>query len=448
VGILITSGNRLGLRALGSGGRTALSSYDKIVRTLGQSMGPEHVALFAEPSLRGPAIDWYSNFDAAGAPTPIRAASPSMREAARARLEGLVNDISAKAAVLQQSDREGDRILGEMLQYALEVPSEDSVWLVGVQPVLTFWGHVRDQGQPAENPLRTMIQRRPPGSIPAPSAVSTPMETIAGLGGGQTIEQTAVLTPASAPRSILPAALWTIFTMLLVTIGVTLLHACGLGFTGAMTSSFLNYCPVTIDPRIDQERERQATLQAEYDDLIRQTELKRQACVLEKPEPPTPAPLVNPPPVNPPVINKEPPPVQPPPTPKKDDALVIPNDKKSDDFDFLKGCWRSDHGITAIEDGKDTGKPIIFTYCFGEGGNGTRTIKYDTESKSCRGGLHAHREGDMLIIQMDRAECTDKSFFVPATDTCKPGDNGEARCDELSEGDSTPRITNHRFLKD
>lgn len=157
MGALITSGNRLGLRALGSGGRTALSSYDQIVRTLGQSMSPEHVALFAEPSLRGAAIDWFSNFDATAKPTPLNDASPVAREAARTRLEKLVNDILAKAAILQQSDRESDRILGEMLQYALEIPSEDAVWLVDGQPVLTFWGHVRDQGQPTESPLRTLI---------------------------------------------------------------------------------------------------------------------------------------------------------------------------------------------------------------------------------------------------------------------------------------------------
>jgi hypothetical protein len=439
VGILITSGNRLGLRALGSGGRTALSSYDQIVRTLGQSMGPEHVALFAEPSLRGAAIDWFTNFDATGAAAPLSEADPTVREAARARLEGLVNDILAKAAVLQQSDREGDRILGEMLQYALEVPSEEAVWLVDGQAVLTFWGHVRDQGQPAENPLRTLIQRRPARKAETPPAV--PLTGAAEPGANvRTAQQDPMRPRPQGMRSYLPAALWTIFSVLLLAIGLTLLHACGLGFTGALTGSFLNYCPVTIDPRIDQERERQAALQAEYDDLIRQTELKRQACMLEKP-PPKPREIIVPPK---PDITPVKPPVDP-------HALVIPpkNESKPDDWDFLKGCWHSDHGITATVDGKDTGKPITITYCFGEGGRGTRTIKYDNEANTCRGALHAQRQGQTLIITMESAPCDGENVVhVPARDTCRPGDAGEARCDEFNEGETQPSVTNHRFLKD
>jgi hypothetical protein len=442
VGALITSGNRLGLRALGSGGRTALSSYDQIVRTLGQSMSPEHVALFAEPSLRGAAIDWFSNFDATAKPTPLNDASPVAREAARTRLEKLVNDILAKAAILQQSDRESDRILGEMLQYALEIPSEDAVWLVDGQPVLTFWGHVRDQGQPTESPLRTLIQRRP--EVRAPSAGSAQAE--AEYSGNQSVVRRIAGAPRSA-RSFLPTAFWAIFGALLLTIGLTLLHACGLGFTAALTRSFLNYCPVTADPRIEQERERQAALKAEYDDLIRQTELKRQACVLEKPEPkkadvvPPPKPESEPTPIKP-IVD---------PTPKKDDALVIPEKKSGapDDFDFLKGCWHSDHGITEEIDGKDTGKAITITYCFGDGGQGTRTIKYDDEAKTCRGGLQAQRQGDVLVIQIDAAPCDNNGpGFNPAHDTCRAGDKGEARCDETPEGKTEPSVKNHRFLKD
>jgi hypothetical protein len=425
VGVLITSGNRLGLRAQGGGGRTALSSYDQIVRTLAQSMDAEHVALFAEPSLRGAAIDWFTNFDATAAPMPLNAADPSTREAARARLESLVNDISAKAAGLQQSGQEGDRILGEMLQYALDIPSEDAVWLVGDQPVLTFWGHVRDQGQPAENPLRTLIQKRPVSKAPvAPTAGKSDIgaakaQTAAPLGG----------------RSYLPAALWAIFTLLLVALGLTLLHACGLGWTGA----FLNYCPVTVDLRIDRERELQSALKAEYDDIVRQTELKRQACLLQPPPKPL-VPTPKPEPTPTPRVD---------PNPRKDDTLVIPppNQDKQKEFDFLKGCWHSDHGMTELIDGKDTGKPITQTYCFGEGGQGTETIKYDREEKTCRGAVRARRQGAVLTLDIDRADCDDKTFYNPQTAVCRPGDDGGAICDETPVGETEPTVKDFRFLK-
>jgi hypothetical protein len=436
VGILITSGNRLGLRALGSGGRTALSSYDQIIRTLGQSMTSGHVALFAEPSLRGAAIDWFSNFDATSAPTPLNEANSAVREAARARLESLVNDILAKAAVLQQSDREGDRILGEMLQYALEVPSEDAVWLVDGQPVLTFWGHVRDQGQPAESPLRTLIQRRPAGKAELSANDPPPAAPVAGAGLGI---QGPVRAPPQGMRSYLPVALWAIFVVLLVAIGLTLLRACGLGFTGALTSAFLNYCPIAADPRIEQERARQAPLQAEYDDLIRQSELKRQACMLEKPPPKQPDVT--------PIKKPDPTPVTPIIDPK---ALVIPQKKadRPDDFDFLKGCWHSDHGIKEIIDDKETGQMITITYCFGEGGSGTRTIKYDSQAKTCRGAVRAQRQGDTLVLDIDRANCDDTAFYVPSRGICRQGEAGAALCDEIPDGATEPSVKNFRFFKD
>jgi hypothetical protein len=112
--------------------------------------------------------------------------------------------------------------------------------------------------------------------------------------------------------------------------------------------------------------------------------------VLEKPEPKKADA------VPPPIRELELAPVKPnvDPTPKKDDALVIPDKKMApEDFDFLKGCWRSDHGITEVVGGKDTGKALTITYCFGEGGHGTRTIKYGNEATTCRGGCAGAETG-------------------------------------------------------
>jgi hypothetical protein len=156
--VLITTGSRIGMRTLGGGGRTTTSSYEQMTRYLRQVLGADHAALFAQPSERPGQIDWYTGFDSAEKPVRLAQASPEQRGAAVQVLKRLVADITAKADELAASDGQPDRILGEMLRFALEVPDEDQVWLIGAQPVLTFWGHVRDIARP-ENVLRGLIQK-------------------------------------------------------------------------------------------------------------------------------------------------------------------------------------------------------------------------------------------------------------------------------------------------
>ena len=205
--ILLTSGNPLGLRAVGSGGRTAVSSYEQITRTLRQMFGPAHAALFAEPSQRAAAIDWYADVESGGKPVRLSEAPPGIRDPGLERLETLVRDIEAKAVSLQKSDRQDERILGDMLAHALEIPDEDAVFLVGGQPVMTFWGlrqrpePPRDQPDPyaVEAPLAVPAAVASPGRTPAhPPDRAGP----AGIARGSP----AVPRAAGAPSGRRPAA--------------------------------------------------------------------------------------------------------------------------------------------------------------------------------------------------------------------------------------------------
>ena len=227
MGVLITSGDRLGLRALGSGGRTALASYDQIIRTLAQSMSPAHVALFAEPSLRGGAIDWFTNFDDDGKPARLNESAPVVREAARARLEGLVNDILEKAGVLQQSDREGDRVLRRNAavrptRSPLKTPSG---WSTATRAHLL--GPCSRSGPTDRKSTETLISdaRKLGGRLRRRCRAN----------GSPLRRGPAVVAKTGARRSGGPSrrrALGDLCRVLL-TIGVTLLHACGLGFAAA-----------------------------------------------------------------------------------------------------------------------------------------------------------------------------------------------------------------------
>ena len=170
--ILLTSGNPLGLRAVGSGGRTAVSSYEQITRTLRQTLGPAHAALFAEPSQRTATIDWFADVETTHRPVRLMEAAAGRRDDGLTRLETLVADIEAQATSLKKSDRPDERILGDMLAHALDIPDEDAVFLVGDQPVMTFWGYVKHQDRPAVGPIQRLMRRRsPPARPPEPETV-------------------------------------------------------------------------------------------------------------------------------------------------------------------------------------------------------------------------------------------------------------------------------------
>jgi hypothetical protein len=320
--VLITTGSRLGMRALGGGGRTTASSYEQIAGYLRQTLGTEHAALFAQPSERPGEIDWYTGFDSTERPVRLAHAAPAQRGPAVAMLDRLMADITAKADELAAKDNQSDRILGEMLRLALEVPSEEDVWIVGTQPVLTSWGHVRDVSRP-QNILRALIQKAAVREAPRAPIAGRPDSAIAGP------------VPAARGRqgrSFWLANLWLVFALLMTAVGVVLLKGCALGLPGSVTGWFIDFCPETTNPQLlallADERAQQGLLQDELDRLNREAGLKQQECELTTPANPTqpenPQPQQQPEPQRP----QETPP-QETPRPKADDELKIPPSRPS-----------------------------------------------------------------------------------------------------------------------
>ena len=123
-------------RALAVGGQAVNRAWTQIAGYLRDSLSPAHAALFAEPSIDAVAgtVDWYA---ADGAPPVPLADRPGLP----ARLDELVAAVRDRAAALQQSSLEGERLLGAVLAAALEVPGQEHLWAVGEQPVLVAWGN-------------------------------------------------------------------------------------------------------------------------------------------------------------------------------------------------------------------------------------------------------------------------------------------------------------------
>lgn len=164
-----------GLRPLGTAPQR---SFELVTGTVAARLGPAHAALFAEPvsGAHGERTDWYATVS--GHPRRLDALDPPEAERARAELARLVGDIRALATELAASGSGDDQRLGEALANALEVPGEDSIWVLTglpdgrLQPVLVNWAWIADRQQAVRGVLSGVDTRTPPPPPrPAPGAV-------------------------------------------------------------------------------------------------------------------------------------------------------------------------------------------------------------------------------------------------------------------------------------
>ncbi|MGZ8407922.1 MAG: hypothetical protein ACXWVJ_07835, partial [Caulobacteraceae bacterium] len=119
-------------------------------------------SLLGQPSLSadGGFIDWYS--DLAGQPLALGALAKEARAEARALLADRLNSLTALAERLDPVDPAG----AEQLRAAVSFPSEETVYVVGGQPVITFWGH-RPLTAAEPPPLEPPVAASAPAPDPA-----------------------------------------------------------------------------------------------------------------------------------------------------------------------------------------------------------------------------------------------------------------------------------------
>lgn len=128
---------------LGATGQPVVAVWGALVGLLSQRLSAEHAALLAEPVVnpsRGE-TDWYSDYE--GPAVALSDLPDPARAAARAELARLCDDIVALAQNLRASRKDDERLLGAMLDLAVQVPDESAVLVQEGHPVLTAWGHVR-----------------------------------------------------------------------------------------------------------------------------------------------------------------------------------------------------------------------------------------------------------------------------------------------------------------
>ena len=226
------------------------------------------------------------------------------------------------------------------------------------------------------------------------------------------------MRPGRFPR-LISYALWAAFVALVVVVGVVLLRACGLLTTLSAVVPGLgwNFCRAAPSA-LSAEASRGEDLSR----LARRLELELARKNLECAT--LPLPPVPPAPTKPSEATEAKPPAPTTtPTPTPDPALKIP-DKPTEDYAFLKGCWRTDPFKHT-----PSHQPGVSTYCFDDKGNGQLEFQRPGQpGYVCRTTAQARYEGQQLRIRDADATCSDGGQWFADVLNCERAQGDVAQC--------------------
>lgn len=155
-GPLLKSGSLTAFHAVGAVGNPVYLAASQLRAAIARRLGADVADTFAIPQRNedGDAVDWYA--PRPGPVVPWSAASDSERAGAqqrllkvRAQIEDLGHQMEAEASPERQ-------VFGRLLAQVMSFPDDDDVHLVNGQPVLTFWGFVKDRAAVGSDPLRSL----------------------------------------------------------------------------------------------------------------------------------------------------------------------------------------------------------------------------------------------------------------------------------------------------
>lgn len=159
----------------GDGGPSA-DLHQRLQAVIRRHLPAVNASLLAAPSptTDGHYVEWYS--DLSGQPRKLTALPEAEQARARALLEDRLNALQGFAERLPVVDP-GAGGLAESLRQALSYPGDDTVYVIGDQPVITFWGYRSASGPAPSGPsvlaaVAAAGDNAPPG-VPPPAAAET-----------------------------------------------------------------------------------------------------------------------------------------------------------------------------------------------------------------------------------------------------------------------------------
>ena len=388
------SGERAGQRRLAVGGVAVTSAYRQIRHHLATTLGAEHAELFAEPVESGNTSDWYT--DLVGVPVRLVDHDGTARATHAARLGEIVGRLDVQTSTLRAAKEDYSQHLARLLELAVQIPDEANVWIVGDQPVLTFWGHTRELGEPARSPLYDLLPRIPevpqikaepdgedggdPG-IDEDDKFVKPVETV-----HDRQERTVFLLERQVEEGRFRTwhlLLWALLVVQAGGIGYLLLSACSINLPLLPAISFCSNATMAAEA---------AGLEAERDRLAADIAGKRNACIATE-------------------------------------TLGPALDAKS-----IAGCWNTGTGVVKMVTKDDYGKITSSTdvnveYCFGENGESGHVLYYNKFGYHCRGDMKVTRENETLRFDYEKISCQDSDRTVSGGFwICRSSDTGGSVC--------------------
>jgi hypothetical protein len=448
-----------GLRRLAIGGVSVTAAHQQITQNLDKALGPGGGLFLAEPAERGDKIDWYTA--AEGPARRLAELDEPERSGAGERLRQTLESVSAYAERLKGEKDEYQSHLGHLIELAIQIPDERHVWMIGDQPVLTFWGTTREVGQPVESPVYRLVPPKPPEAetiaatterkdAAAQSAVEAAgQEGASGPGGaggdGATGDAVAAGTgeAAAAVRAVETERvsrlalilLWLLLALLLFAIGFQLLRSCALYVPWLSDQPLVNFCSRPGGEaelaRLFNERER---LESERRLLLEQIERERRACLVsEAPTPPTPDPT--PPGPTPPAPEPTPPAPEPTPPAPGPTPPPSPGPTPQPTPSKFSGCWGTRDvpiGITTTDaNGNKRSIASDFFLCVEQTGGRGRFAVRGQDQWSCNAETTIEETSDHFTARYTSAACGDGSAMGKADVTCKPAEESTLTCSQI-----------------
>lgn len=399
-GTFIASTSKADMHALAYQGIMVTECFPQIRDMLRRRFGDEYVLLFAEPTQNKAesTVDWYTPVQ--GKVQRLTDLPDETQQAIRTKLLQMATDIRRFAEELKQSPDSLKLTRGNVLEQALNYPTDDALFVVGEQPVCTCWGFgPGTPGVEAQNLCRLTTAK-------APTAAPV-----------QTAKVTASPQPLTAAPTVVPTvtrhgfSLWWLLPLLLFLL-LLLLLVSGFGSLQAVSGRTLLSLPALHFPgesdALAQVESQNRELEIQLQGLRERVQTHAAACVPARPATVPASPAVTPPP----------PPV---PRPKPKQDLIIP--EHAGNMEFLQGRWLCDTGLANIR----TKEPVAFEFSFDAHGNGQGTVH--EQNDVCTGKAKAALKEGLLHITLGPQQCRDpKKLYNSLEIVCKNASGRGTQC--------------------
>lgn len=173
-------------RALGLAGDPVWRAAGQLRAAIAARLSRRHADLLAVPEAEpsGRSIDWYAPFD--GEVKRLADLDERERREIMDEVQRLHGDMAGLAAQMEAPERSSaERGFARLLRHALTAPGEETLFVVGGRPVMTFWGFTADAALPGVF-LASPPPVAPPRAAPRPEAVLASAPAVAAVAAPRT----------------------------------------------------------------------------------------------------------------------------------------------------------------------------------------------------------------------------------------------------------------------